>query len=235
MGFEKVTINGIPTYYTTQFGAYSSATIVTYNQFWIYQSHQNLLYSRTYTTKYVGGYFYFSSDDYFYKTTSTFVVFTYYKSIAAYFKEILYDPASSKLYVAAQGLTSIAVFDLSCFLIQFINLGSRFAFGLAYFNGNLYATIINSNQILVIQNGFVIKYFNVNQCSVGEYSLVSITVDSFGYLAITCNFDKLIVVYDSNGNYMNSSIATSDYPFMTGIVYNGRFVIMTGQSLDIYY
>ena len=60
-------------------------------------------------------------------------------------------------------------------------------------------------------------------------------MDSFGYMAISCSDSKLITVYDLNGNYMNTKISTSLTPYITSIDSNGRYVIMTMYSLDIYY
>ena len=229
-GFEQIVTNGVSTYYAIDFGA---SRIVTFNQFWIYQGYQNLPYPNTYTTKYVGGYFYFSSDSYFYKTYSNFIVINYYQSNGANYRQFAYD--SAKFYVAAYVIARIDIFDTSCSLLQTINLGSKQPYGLAFFNGSIYAGIINSKQVIVIQNGLVSKYFTVNQCTSSQDSIFSITVDIFGYFELTCYNSKLIVVYDSNGNYMNASIPTSADPYVSAIDSDGRLVLMTYKSLDIYY
>ena len=232
-GFEQIVTNGVSTYYAIDDAPTSH--IVTFNQFWIYQGYQNLPYPYAYTTKYVGGYFYFSSNDFFYKTYSNFLVINYYQSTGAAYRQFDYDSVSSKFYVAAANFPRIDIFDTSCSLLQSINLGSKQLHGLALFNGSIYGGVINSNQVIVIQNGLVSKYFTVNQCSVSQDSIFSITVDIFGYFALTCLLSKLIVVYDSNGNYMNASIPTSTYPYVSAIDTSGRFVLMTYKSLDIYY
>ena len=233
-GFEQVVTNGVSTYYAIDYSD-TSSRIVTFNHFWIYQGYQNLPYTYAYTTKYVGGYFYFSSNDYFYKTYSNFIVINKYQSTGAMYRQIVYDSASSTFYVAASNSARIDVFDTSCSLLQSINLGSKQPYGLAFFNGSIYAGILNSNQVIVIQNGLVSKYFSVNQCPLSQSSIESIIVDAFGYFAFTCRLSNLIVVYDSNGNYMNASIPTSTYPYVSAIDTSGRFVIMTSKSLDIYY
>ena len=241
-GFEQVITNGVSTYYAIDdaptYNAIDDAPksrIVTFNHFWIYQDYQNLPYPYSWTTKYIGGYFYFSSENYFYKTYSNFTVINYYPSSIAAYRQIAFDPARSKFYVASQNFPRIDVFDTSCSLLQSINLGSKQPFGLVFFNGNIYAGVLNSNQVIVIQNGLVSKYFTVNQCPVREFQIVSITVDTFGYFALSCFNSNLIVVYDSNGNYMNTYIQTSAYPYISAIDADGRFVIVTSKSLDIYY
>ena len=232
-GFEQIVTNGVSTYYTIDNA--QTSHIVTFNQFWIYQGYQNLPYPATYTTKYVGGYFYFSSENYFYKTYSNFVVINYYQSNGAIYSQFVYDSASSKFYVAAANFPRIDIFDTSCSLLQSINLESKQPYGLAFFNGSIYAGVLNSNQVIVIQNGLVSKYFTVNQCPVSHYSILSFTVDTFGYFALTCYSSNIIVVYDSNGNYMNAFIPTSPFPITSAIDADKRFVIMTSKSLDIYY
>ena len=232
-GFEQIVTNGVSTYYAID--SAPTSRIVTFNQFWIYQGYQNLQYLNTYTTKYVGGYFYFSSDDYFFKTYSNFLFINSYQSTGALYRQFVYDSTSSKFYVAASSSPRIDVFDTSCSLLQSINLGSKTPYGLAFFNGSIYAGVLNSNQVIVIQNGFVSKYFTVNQCPLSQSSIKSITVDTFGYFAITCQNSNLIIVYDSNGNFMNASLTTSPFPYISAIDADGRFVMMTKSSLDIYY
>ena len=231
-GFEQIVTNGVSTYYAI---VYATSRIVTFNQFWIYQGYRSLPYSNTYTAKWVDGYFYFSSDNYFYKTYSNYAVIKYYQNTKAFYREFFYDSSSSKFYVAPYNLPRIDVFDISCSLIQSISLGNQQPYALVGFNRNLYASVLNNNQVLVIQDGLVTKYFTVNQCPIAKSQISSITVDSFGYLAMSCFASNQVVVYDSNGNYMNTSTSTSPNPYITAIDSKGRFVLMSSTSLDIYY
>ena len=127
--------------------------------------------------------------------------------------------------MTAANLFRIDIFDTSCSLLQSIHLGSKQPHGLAIFNGNIYAGVLNSNQVIVIQNGLVSKYFTVNQFD-NNNSILSITVDAFGYFALTCLNINRIVVYDSNVNYMNAFIPTLSLPYISAIDADGRFVIM---------
>ena len=125
----------------------------------------------------------------------------------------------------------IEIFDTSCSFLQSITL--RFQpYGLALSNGIIYVGGKSNNKINVIKNGTITKDINIVKCS---QVITEITVDSFGYMAIICNDDNLITVYDLNGNYMNTKISTSLTPYITSIDSNGRYVIMTMYSLDIYY
>ena len=229
-GFEQVVTDGTATYYAIDWG---SSHIVKFNDYWEYQNYQNLSFPQPFTTKFVNGYFYFSSNDYFYKTNSNFSLINSYEKKGAGYRQFIFDSNSSKFYVAAYSLNRIDIFDASCSFLQSIQLGFG-PFGLAYVNGLLYTGHEDSNkQISVIKNGKIIRDFNVSQCN---SSLISgITMDSFGYMAISCSDSKLITVYDLNGNYMNTKISTSLTPYITSIDSNGRYVIMTMYSLDIYY
>ena len=232
-GFEQVVTNGISTYYAIEFS--QPSVIVIFNQFWIYQYSQPLPFNYTYAAKYVGGYFYFSSDNYFYKTYSNFALLSSYKTAGAAYRQLFYDSATSKFYVAPFTFPRIDVFDTSCTLLQSISLGTRVPFGVVAFNGSIYATDLNSNQVLVIKDGLVSRNFFINQCDSTQFSLFSITVDLFGNLAFACNANNLSVVYDSNGNYTYASKQTSAYPSISAIDTHGRFVMITKLSLDIYY
>ena len=54
-------------------------------------------------------------------------------------------------------------------------------------------------------------------------------------MANTCFTDNRIVLTDSNGVNYNKYIKTASQPFISQIDASGRFVLMTSQSLDIYY
>ena len=227
-GFEQVVTDGTATYYVID-----HSRIVKFNDYWEYQNYQNLPHSGTCTAKYIFGYFYFSSYEHFYKTNSNFSLINSYENKKAGYYQFIFDSNSSKFYVAAHWLDRIDIFNTSCSLLQSIQLGFA-PFGLAYVNGLLYTGHRDSSkQISVKKNGKIIRDFNVSQCN---SSLISgITMDSFGYMAISCYDSKLITVYDLNGNYMNTQISTSSTPIITSVDSKGRYVTITYKSLDIYY
>ncbi len=94
-----------------------------------------------------------------------------------------FDFNSSKFYVAVSGLEIIQVFDINCVLKQNFSLGTNIsAYGLNYFNSRFYISTKAANQILVLENGNIIKNYTVSICI--PTKLVSITFDSFCYIAI---------------------------------------------------
>ena len=238
-GVEQVVTGGVVTYYVIDYG---TSRVITYDQYWNYQNYSNLLFSGTYTTKYV--YFYFTADSYcyFYKTDVTFkVALNNYTKAGVTYRQMYYDSNSSKFYIAPTRLQVIQVFDTNCSLVENISLGNDYPYGLNYFNGKLYVgTMYNSyygiNQIVVLQNGIIKNRFNVSLCSiVSIWGVISITFDSYGYMANSCYSNNTIILTDSNGVNYNKYIKTASQPFISQIDASGRFVLMTSQSLDIYY
>ena len=66
-------------------------------------------------------------------------------------------------------------------------------------------------------------------------NVLSITIDSFGYMAVSC-WNGLIAFYNANNRtYLNLTLVTSYYPWNTAVDANGRFVSMSNYAIDIYY
>ena len=229
-GFEQVVTDGIATYYAIDQLAHR---IVKFNQNWDYQEYHKLPYPNTYTAKYIEGYFYFSSNNYFYKTNSSFAVISQYNLNHAIYRQFDYDSSRSALYVASYHYNRIDVFNLSCSVLESIGLGSyRQPFGLVLLNDIIYVALWSFNHLIVVEEGTITKDITVYPCT---GSISSITVDSFGFLAVSCYNTQLITIYDSNGNYMKTKLPTSHKPYLTSKDANGRFIVMTEKSLDIYY
>ena len=227
--FEQVVTDGIAKYYIIDYG---DSRIVTFNDYWEHQNNQNLPHSGTFTIKYVSEYFYFSSNSYFYKTDSNFSVIDSYQMTNALYRQFIFDSNSSKFYLPSYKFNQIDIFNTSCSLLQSIVLSIQ-PYSLSHYNGALYAGDYSSNKIVVIHNDTVTNYFEVTECT---KFMSGISVDSFGHFAVTCSDNQLITIYDSNGNYMNTQISTySQYPRVTSIDSNGRYVIISEKWLDIYY
>ena len=232
-GFTYSITNGVATYYTID---WTTNKVWLFNQYWQYQTYYSIPSAQSYNIKYAAGYFYFSCDNGFYKTDATFAsLLNYYPSGGSCYREIAYDAPNSKLYSVPYNLNRIDVFDTSCNLLQSISLGSNQPYGLNYYNGIFYAGILNSNKFLIVQNGAIIKTVTVSQCSVNVWNMVAIAVDSFGYLAVGCQANKYYGVYDSNGNFQNIAINSLSTGSSTGFDASGRYIIMDGSSIDIYY
>jgi hypothetical protein len=234
-GFEQVVAYPTATYYLV-IHCFMSRVVI-FNQNWNYINNTDLL-ANSYTMKYIGGYFYITSDTIFYKTDMNFVVLAS-STNPEYdvYRQIYYDSSSSKFYVGTYHSKYISIFDTSCSLIDTISLAvyNYETFGINYFNGYFYVGVVNSNKIIkLLINGTITSEYETI-CLSSYLQIASITIDSFGYLAVTCNADGKILLLDYNLNYLNQYLITSNGPHVTSIDSYGRFVIMTGDGLEIYY
>ena len=163
----------------------------------------------------------------------------YYDGIS--FSSIYYDSIYSLFYVLG-GSKGVAIFDTNCNFQRYMTLGGYISsFALSYFNGNLYGDNFdgyysfnhnNGYSIVVASkaNGaFVANYNNICSSTIG-----SITIDSFGYMAVGCG--SQISLYSANNcTFLNQLLEISPTPLFTAVDSIGRFVSMNRTVIDIYY
>ena len=238
-GFEQVVRDNIPTYYVVDLS--QTSRVVTFNRNWRYQNKSSLPYAITFAIKYVNGYFYFSSNDYFYKTDSNFNLISNYNRFWASYRGIYYHSKSALFFVSPSSLNEIHVFDTNCGLQASISTPNFKPYAINNLHGNFY---VGQNvedgrgqepRMAVLKKDMILRItskWNIN-CGT-ESRVVSITFDSLGFMLVSCEATNKILLYDTNGNYLNS-LQTLSTPYATAIDHNGRLVIMTGNSLDIYY
>ena len=189
---------------------YVSSRFVVFDQYWNYKSYTASPYNQPFCIICVGGYFYVAGDLHVYRTNSNFVIQNPSYSSSHNYRQMTYY--SSQFYAATYSATTIQVFDTSINLVQTISLGSLHSYGLSNFNGSFYAGS-TAGQLFVLQSGTVTKlYTSVSGCS-GQ--MVSITLDSESNIAISCEANYKVVLYDNNGNYLNSYFTTSGSPYLT--------------------
>ena len=239
-GFEQVVTNGIPTYYVIDFSTYSS--VIQFDQHWNYQTDGSLSYYYSHTLKYVDGYFYISAYQYFYKTGISFnMIASYYNNSIVFYRSIYFDSSSSLFYVTGGG---ISVFDTNCNFQRYMTLGGyTYSPGnvLSYLNGNFYVDsqptyydydTYQGNIAVASQatGAFVAEYDNI--CSGG---LNSVSIDSFGYMAVSCWGGSILLYNAYNGTFLNLQLAASSNSWFTAVDASGRFVSMSSYAIDIYY
>ncbi len=223
--------NGIPTYYAVDFTSVSR--VVVFDQNWVYQRNTVLPYSSSFTLKYINGNFYFTSDPSFYRTGTNFI------SNAAYapggnfaFRQFFFDSNSQLFYVAPITTSSIHLFDLNCVYKRSIII-NHVPFSLNIFNDNIYVGT-TGNQILVVSKSTE-KVINQVNCLCSSNWLYSITIDIFGFMAISAGNNAICLFDRTSVTYLNSFFASPTTAFVTAILPNGRFVVMATNSLDIYF
>ena len=230
-GFEEVVTNGISTFYVVDI---SSSRVVKFDYMWNYQTYFNLPFPSSYTLKYVGGYYYFSANHYFYKTKTDFTLASpnsYINNANAGFRQFVYDETSTWFYVAAPLLNNLNVFDKNCAFIKSISL-SYSAYGLALYSGMLYVSFLGSYKIASINtiNNAIINYLVTPCLLVSSVYVQQRSISGNGGMVISCENSNLLYNLDS-GLYFN----TSSYPYVTSIDSYGRFISITQYSVDIYF
>ncbi len=140
---------------------------------------------------------------------------------------------NSQLYVAAYSMNIIHVFDTNCSLLQKISFKYT-PYGLNSYKGYLYASSLGSDQVLMIQNGVVFNQFTISECT--TRTMYAIVFDSFDNMAISCPSNSLVIVYDFIGSSQSVRLTVQETGlFNTKIDSSGRYVLMNGGFLDIYY
>ena len=171
---------------------------------------------------------YLTGDESVYKTDKSLnIINASYNNGSAY-RGIYYNKTSDLIYVAAQNLSSIFIFNRSIALIEKIGIGYK-PFALAEYGNKLFVGTKNGT-ILVIYNKTVINTY-ISICS----SINSLLIDNDGYIIIACNSPNAAYIYHINGTYTGNKITTSVAPYFVNFDTKGRLIISSNTQIDIYY
>ena len=229
-GFEQVLTNGITTYYALDFGG---SRVVTFDQYWNFQNYSITPYIYSYSLKYVNGYFYFTANDYFYKTDMNFKVnSTYQPGSFVGYRQMYFDSTTSLFWVAPFKIQSLQIFDTNCRLNNSISLGLN-PYGLNYFNGNFYVST-TANYILVVSKA-TLQVSSPYNCLCSQNWLFHVTIDLFGFMVISAANGALCLFNTSSVTYTYQYFAPSSQPYASSVDASGRYVVMATSSLYIYY
>ena len=235
-GFEQVVTNSIPTYYVTDFNV---PRVIKFDQNWNYENTIKLSYY-SYSLKHVNGYFYITAQYTIYKTDINFnTIISYNHNGRFYYYSIYYDSSSTLFYVTGGG--GVSIFDTNCNFQRHMEIGTYGPFSLSYLNGNFYVDsqptyydydTYQGNIAVASQatGAFVAEYDNI--CSGG---LNSVSIDSFGYMAVSCWGGSILLYNAYNGTFLNLQLAASSNSWFTAVDASGRFVSMSSYAIDIYY
>ena len=229
-GYTMVLSGSTPTYYLID---HTSNRVIIFNKNWVYQIYQNLpLSTNSFALVYLSGFFYITSDSYFYKTDSNFALISSY---SVYSRGIYYDSSSSLFYVVCPTSYLVYLFTSSLTVSTTISFSSYWEpHGIYGYGGNVYVSCWSANVVIVLQNKVITRYYQVTSlCS--STGLSSLTFDTFGYASVTCQNSNYIVLYDSNGNYLNKYMSITSGTTVSAIDQNGRLITTSYSQLTIYY
>jgi hypothetical protein len=210
--------------------------VIAFNQNWEYQTYYNLPKNVTFAIKYIENQgFYFTADNYFYKTDSNFQLISGNLSFCSTcpYRQMAYNPNNMLFYVsvASSSVNAIHVFTTSCTYQRAI--GVQFTpYGINFYNNLMYVSFYgNSNLVYVLQNELSFVDSFSGPCS----SMTTITFDSFGYMAISCENINQIYLYNNNGTNTGLSFNLTNIGFYTAVDSYGRFIISNFLSIGIYF
>ena len=150
---------------------------------------------------------------------------------SAFYRGLYYNSSSNTIYVAGTINFAISLFDLNLTLVDSISTSPYKPYSLQGFKNYIYVGT-DTGQFLVIENKVIIKAVTV--CA-GKY-LISILIDHFGYMALSCNYEmKAYLYYSSNMSYTGMSMTFPGIPWCIKFDSNGRFVVNLPTQIDIYY
>jgi hypothetical protein len=154
-----------------------------------------------------------------------------YNSVSANYLGISYNPSNGLIYVAAQWLKEIQVFNLDLTLIRRFSTQHN-PMSIAVSSNQLYVGTTRGI-ILVYQNELIINQFN--GCNGNSGYLTFILFDQNGYMATTCTHPTPKLYLFSPGLLeVISLLPTPEYPYYIGFDSKDRFFQISWKQISIY-
>ena len=218
------------TYYLVDF---LNSEVQVYNLDWTFKKIQKLPISASYDLIHVDKHLFVMSQKYFYKMDTDFNLVaksSVHTILGLTYRHMYYDNLSSNFYTTLPGSKSIEVFNKNLSIIKTI-VTNHLLYSINGYKGTIFASTLLNNKILLIQNDQVVKSIIFNQCESSPY--IKFSFDSFGNIAVICNFK--LNLYDYFGNYVKSY---PSFDVLNKIFYRsdseGR-LISVGKTIEIYY
>jgi hypothetical protein len=223
---EIVDIN--TTYYVVNFG---SSHVVTYNEFWEYQTYKTL--DGCALIKAIGDELYVAARDYIYKTDKNVNQIKSFANTGAVYRGLYYNKTCDCLFATSYGHKYIQIFDRNLTLLDSISVGTYGTpYGIDGYKNELFVgTLAADHKILVIQNRTIVKVYDTLYSS----TITSIVIDSFGFLAVSFLENLIIGLYHVNGTNMGISKQVLTKPYYFKKDSKGRLIVTTALELAIYY
>jgi hypothetical protein len=205
---DTTTINNIPYNLVVD----RNVGVHLYDSNWMYKSTFNM--PNIYYGIVANGFFYFSTINTYGIVKTSLNSSTAIKSYgdAGKYRGLYYDSIGSVIIAAGCNVNKVDILDLDLNLNSSISFPGQCPHGIAVFNSKIYVAIWGNGIIAVISNGTIEKTYPA-KCS---SNLAGISVDAFGYFALSCSGNGQVFLYDTSMQYTNKSIAF-------GGVYDARF------------
>ena len=215
---------------TTYYGLdWTGNKMIIFNSYWQYLNFTNLYRPALMIT--INNDLYISGDKNTYKMDKYLNIIKQFNSAVVFYRGLYFNSTSNKIYVAGQLSLTIDVFDLNLTLVDSISTLNYQPFSLQGYKNYIYAGTYNSSYLLVIENKVIIQTYRV--CS--ATFLTYILIDHFGYMALSCYFEKKVYLYfSSNVSNTYKSLTYAVNPNVITFDSNGHFVLLSDFQIDIY-
>ena len=231
--FDIVNINSAINYLLLD---YYNQYLFIYDDKWQFKSKLYFNYTLSYV-KFIENELFITSDNFIFKSflNGTIAIMNPSK-ISLYHRGIYYNETSQLFYVASYGTNkgAIQVYNRSLTWLRRIDLGVSQAYRVEEHNGRLYAGgRANGNQtsVLVFENEILVNNFTIQCVS----DITGFLFDSQNYMAILCETEKSLFLYDTNGYYYNKTIFMDrSYLMSVKIDTYDNLVVSSSTRLSIY-
>jgi len=179
------------------------------------------------------GYFYFTNLGNGYRIIKTSLksstVLNSYSYGNAY-RDLYFDSTGSRIIAAGCSVSTVDTFDLDLNLNNSVSFPGICPHGVTVYNSKIRVALYNNGNVTVISNG-TIENIYPTACLAPFYS---ISVDSFGYFALSCYGNGQVYLYDSNMQYTSKSIGLGENVNDPRLDTNNRLAICGGTNITIY-
>ena len=145
------------------------------------------------------------------------------------YRGLFYDSTASTIIAAGCNVNSVDTFDLDLNLVSTVSIPYECPHHVTVYKSRIYVVLFYSGYVAVILNGVLQNSFST-ECSV---LLTGVSIDPFGYFALSCWGDNKVYIYDSNMQYTNKSI-THKNVMDTRLDTNNRLTMCGGANVVVY-
>ncbi len=223
-GFEMKISNPIQFYATN----YVKSKVFIFDEDWNYVSNKS--FNKVNYMISIENFFWISGDENIWKTDEELNVLIQYNStgLTPGYTGLYFNSTNNLIYVAAYSLSLIKEFNLNVTVNDIISTTPNYPLSISGYNNQLYVST-ESGMILVIVGKQIIT--NFNGCN-GQIN--SMLFDGFDNMATVCDNFQLYL-YNTNGDYLNKTILTVDYPCFIGFDFKSRLVVVEDTQISLYY
>ena len=149
---------------------------------------------------------------------------------------ISYNPSNGFIYVAAERLYEIQVFNMDLTLIRRISTLPHIPFSITVSSNQLYVGTEWNGIIFVYKNESLVNQFN--GCGGNSGGVSSILFDANGYMATSCVPSNILYLFSPDGSFTGKIITTPQYDLnmnrYIGFDSKGRFILISYLQITIY-